>query len=287
VDDVLEAAYLAGAVVALWAAGLELGLREPLGALVAPLRRARLLARISLVDVVFLPLLVWALVQLADVPAGYATGLLLVGVASAGPLAVKAAQLARADAATALSLVVLLELVNLAAIPVWAALILPAGTNLEVQPVLVTLVALIVLPLAAGVACRRLAPQLVARLGHLLPRVANVGLVVAVGAVVTRDAEVVWDALGERVPLVAAAAVLVALLLGWLAGGPEPESRAAAALVTGIRANALALAIAASSFPGRQDVRAGVVVFALFSITVPLCAAVVLGRRRLVVASLA
>ncbi len=53
----------------------------------------------------------------------------------------------------------------------------------------------------------------------------------------------------------------------------------AAALVTGIRANALALTVAASSFPDRPEVRAGVVVYAVFSITVPLIAALALGRK--------
>ena len=104
-------------------------------------------------------------------------------------------------------------------------------------------------------------------------------LVVAVGAVLLRDGDTVARAAGERVPVVAVVAVLAALALGWLAGGPDRETRGAAALVTGIRANALALTVAASSFPDRPEVRAGVVVFALFSITVPLVAALVLGRR--------
>ena len=73
--------------------------------------------------------------------------------------------------------------------------------------------------------------------------------------------------------------MLAALTLGWLAGGPDRETRGAAALVTGIRANALALTVAASSFPDRPEVRAGIVVFAVFSITVPLVAALFLGRR--------
>jgi hypothetical protein len=77
--------------------------------------------------------------------------------------------------------------------------------------------------------------------------VANIALAVAVAAVLVRDADVVWDALGEHVPLVALVAVPVALVLGWLAGGPAAETRVAAALVTGVRSSALALAIVGSS----------------------------------------
>ena len=156
---------------------------------------------------------------------------------------------------------------------------LPSGAEIDVANVLLTLVAVILLPLAVGLACRRLAPSFSARLSPALPTVANVGLVVAVGAVLVRDGDVVVRAAGQLVPLVAGLAVLAALALGWLAGGPGRATRSAAALVTSIRANLLALAIAASSFPDDPEVRAGVVVFALFSITVPLVAALTLGRR--------
>jgi predicted Na+-dependent transporter len=52
---------------------------------------------------------VWALVELLSIPDEYAIGLLLVGFASAGPLGIKAAQIAGADVACAVSLVVVLE----------------------------------------------------------------------------------------------------------------------------------------------------------------------------------
>ena len=277
--------YGLGAVVALWAAGVGIGVDHPIREVLAPLRRLRLVGRVALVDVLVLPPLVWVLVKLFHVPPGYATGLLLVGIASAGPLAVKASQLGRVDAVTALSLVVALEFANMAAIPLWSAALLPSEAEIDEAYVLLTLVAVVLAPLAVGLACRRLVPSFSARLSPVLPTVANVALVVAVGAVLLRDGDVVVRSAGERVPLVASLAVVVALALGWLAGGPDRATRGAAALVTGIRANALALAIAASSFPGRPEVRAGVVVFALFSITLPLVAALVLSRRSVTAAA--
>ena len=278
-DGFLGAAYAIGAVVALWAAGIGIGMDHSIRELLAPLRRGGLFARVAVVDVLVLPPLVWALVKLFQVPSGYATGLLLVGIASAGPLGLKAAQIAGADAVTALSLVAVLELANLAAIPLWSAVLLPSDASIEVANIVLTLVAIVLLPLVVGLACRRLISTQSRRLSAVLPRVANVALVVAVGAVLLRDGDAVVRAVGERVPFVAALAVLSALTLGWLVGGPDRETRGAAALVTGVRANALALAVAASSFPDRPEVRAGVVVFALFSITVPLGAALVLGRK--------
>ena len=280
-DGSLSAVYLVGVAVALWAAGLELGVRETPRNLIVPLRRPGLLARVALVDVVLLPLLVWSLVRLVDVPSGYATGLLLVGIASAGPLGVRATQIAGADAATALSLVVVLELANLAAVPVWASLLLPDGASLAPGSMLAALLLLVLMPLATGIAWRRFAPGRADRLEAALSPVANIAITVAVAAVIARDADVVWDGLSERAPVVALIAVLAALVLGWAAGGPGSDTRVAAALVTSVRSNALALAIASSSFPRAPEVRAGVVVFALFSVTLPLVAAVAFGRRAL------
>jgi len=277
-DRALGIMYTVAVVVALWSAGLELGIRHTAGDVLAPLRRRGLLVRVAAVEVVIFPLLVWALVHLFAVPGGYATGLLLVGVASAGPLGLKAAQLADADATTAFALIVVLELANIAAIPFWAALLLPAGTSLELGQMVGTLLALVLLPIGLGLAVKRYRLVLSARLPSRLGAVATVATLVAVGAVVARDGDVVWRALRERVPAVAVIAVVAALVLGWLAGGPARQTRWAAALVTGIRANAVALAIAATSFPDSAEVRAGVVAFGLVSITVPLVVAAIVKR---------
>lgn len=272
-NSALGTTYTVALIVALWSSGLELGIRHSVGAVLAPLRRRDLLLRLAAVELVILPLLVWSLVHAFEIPGGYATGLVLVGVASAGPLGLKASQLARVDAATAFALIVVLELANIAAIPVWAAILLPPGTSLDVGRMLVTLLVLVVLPMMVGLLAKRRLLAFSGQLPARLAAVATAATVVAVGAVVAREANVVWDALAQRVPAVAVVAVVSALALGWLAGGPARETRWAASLVTGIRANAVALAIAATSFPDSAEVRAGVVVFSLVSITLPLVVA--------------
>lgn len=278
-DGSANGIYLATLVVALWGTGLALGLSLGARALAAPLRRPALLGRVALVDVVVLPPLVWVLVEAVSVPDGYADGLLLAAVASGGPLAIKAAQLAHADVAAAVSLVVVLELVNLVAFPVWAPLLLADGAGIHVLDVLVTVIGLIVLPLAAGIAWRRRSPGGAPRVARTATRVSNVGLALVIATVLVRDGDIVVSAVAERVPVVAALAVVAALGLGWLAGGSPRSTRVSASLAVGVRANGLALAVAAGSFPGRADVRAGVVVLALFSIVVPVLLAAALGRR--------
>lgn len=275
----LDATYLVALVAALWATGLALGISHDLTALVEPLRRTGLLLRIAAVDLLLFPIIVWALVQVVAVPGDYAVGLVLVGIASAGPLGIKATQIARADVATAIALVIVLELGNLVATPLWAAVLLPSGVEVDTPAIVRTLIVLVVLPLVVGAGIRRLVAARARRLATVCVRVADLGVVVVIAIVLLRDGNAVLEAAGERVPLVAAAAILAALILGWAAGAPARGTRVAGALVTGIRANAVALAIAAASFPQRADVRAGIVVFALFSVLGPLAFAALLGRR--------
>ena len=95
----------------------------------------------------------------------------------------------------------------------WSAFLLPADAGIEVANIALTLAAVVVLPLVVGCAGRRLSPAS-ARLSPTLPTISSIALVVAVGAVLLRDGDAVVRAAGERVPIVAALAVLAALTLG-------------------------------------------------------------------------
>ena len=278
-SDLLDLAYAAALVVALGGTGLALGMRHDPASFVAVLSHRRYLGCIALVDVVAVPLIVWILVQVFAVPDDYAIGLLLVGMASAGPLGIKAAQLANADVQAAVVLVVALEFANLAAIPLWVALLLPDGTEVSRVDVLATVLVAVVLPLVGGFAYRRWAPNRAVPVARALTTASNVAVIAIVALVLIRDADTVAEAARARVPFVAVLTVVTAFGLAWAAGGASLARRSSAALVTAVRASGPALAIAAAAFPGRPEVRAGIVVFALFSITLPLLAAVSLRRR--------
>jgi BASS family bile acid:Na+ symporter len=114
---------------------------------------------------------------------------------------------------------------------------------------------MVLLPLAAGIALRAFGDEVAKRWAPRAAFVSSTGLTAVVVLVLLRDGSSIADGLGDGVPLVAAIAVGAALGLGWLAGGPAREARVSTALVTGIRANGPALAIAAASFSGSPDVR--------------------------------
>jgi bile acid:Na+ symporter, BASS family len=277
VDRSLDQLYQVALVLTLWITGLGLGMSFGPRQILRTLRRGGLFVRATVLDVVIVPLLVWGLVQAFSIPDHYATGLLLVGVASAGPLGIKAAQLARADLPYAIALVVVLEAANVVAIPVWVALLMPPGVQVPMWPVVRTLLLLVLAPLAVGMAVRARRPPTAARLAQLAAPLSTVGLLVVIAIVLARYARIVLDAFVAVGPA-ALTAVLLALLLGWLLGGPARPTRAATSLVTGVRANGPALAIAQASFPSLAAVSVAIVAFGMFSVLLPVSFAIVAGR---------
>jgi bile acid:Na+ symporter, BASS family len=260
-------------LLTLWSTGIGIGMSLGLRELLAPLRQAGLVARVAILDVAGIPLIVWALVEMLSIPADYAIGLLLVGFASAGPLGIKAAQIAGADVAGAVSLVAVLEAANALVIPVWVALLMPAGVVVPLGELVATLAVVVLLPLALGMATRTRWPHSARRWAARAIVLSNVLLIVVIVLVVGRNLSPLAVAFAAGIVPVVLLAVAAALVLGWLAGGPARPTRVAVALVTGVRANALALGIARTSFPTVPAVSVAVVTYGVMSALLPLAVA--------------
>lgn len=261
-------------LLTLWSTGIGIGMSFGLPELLAPLRQAGLVARVVILDVAGIPLIVWALVHMLSIPTDYAIGLLLIGFASAGPLGIKAAQIAGADVAGAVSLVAVLEAANALAIPVWVALLMPPGVVVPLGELVATLAVFVLLPLALGMATRTRWPQSAQRWAPRAIVLSNVLLVVVIVLVVGRNVSTLREAFAAGIVPLVLLAVAAALVLGWLAGGPARATRAAVALVTGVRANALALGIARTSFSTVPAVSVAVVTYGVMSALLPLAVAV-------------
>jgi bile acid:Na+ symporter, BASS family len=139
------------------------------------------------------------------------------------------------------------------------------------------LLLLVLAPLAVGMAVCARRPPTAARLAQLAAPLSTIGLLVVIAIVLARYARIVLDAFVAVGPA-ALTAVLLALLLGWLLGGPARPTRAATSLVTGVRANGPALAIAQASFPSLAAVSVAIVAFGMFSVLLPVSFAIVAGR---------
>jgi BASS family bile acid:Na+ symporter len=275
-DRSLDIATALALAITLWATGIGLGISVGMSDIVGALGRRRLVGRIVVLDLLLVPIAMWVCVRLLVPDEAIATGLLLVAFAAAGPLGIKLVQLAGGDAALAIGLVVTLELANLVAIPLWSSLLGITSTLDVAIDIVRTLVLLVLAPLAGGLLIgRRLRVEGRRRLEVATARIGNVGLVLVVAVVVGRNLDTIGP---STIGAVVAAAIVVAFALaaGWVVGGPDRPRRISASLVTGVRANAAALAIATTSLAHLPGVALGVVIAGLVSVVAPTLVAVLL-----------
>ena len=84
------------------------------------------------VNCLLIPVTAWGIFTVFGIKPAYVTGATLAAIGAAGPTGLKAAQLAkRADLALAISVVIVLQLVNLIAVPLWAGQVDRKSTRLN------------------------------------------------------------------------------------------------------------------------------------------------------------
>lgn len=278
-DDVLQLIQSLSLVATLWLSGLGLGMRVSVTDIARSLTRVRLVARTITLDVVLIPVAMWVAVQLLVPDEGYATGLLLVAFAAAGPLGLKLSQVMGADIAYAIGIVVVLEVANLVIIPVWSGVLGITSSTDVIVDIVRTLGLLVALPLSVGMIFRRVRGPVAAPASAMLLRLATAGLLVVVSVVIARSVDTLLDAFTNGAALAAIIVVIFGLGAGWLVGGPQRSTRLTTSVVTGCRANGVALAVATGAFASQPEVAAGVVTAGLASITIPTAMAYLVAWR--------
>jgi len=123
----------------------------------------------------------------------------------------------------------------------------------------------VLLPIAAGIIVKRVAPALAGRIVGPI----SVGATVLLGAAALLIMFSAWPAamalIGNGRVLAIAGFIVIGLVAGHLLGGPDPEDRIVLALSTASRHPGIALAIATTNFPGEKRVIGAVLLYLLVS----------------------
>ena len=212
-----------------------------------PLRNARLVMLALLANFVLMPLGALALAKALWLDNPFAVGLLVLGCAAGAPFLPKLAELAKGNLAFSVGAMVLLMVVTVVYLPVVMPLLLP-GVTVDAWNIARSLVLLMLLPLAAGLALKARYADLSARVKPVLDWISNVSLILLISLITAANIDKVLQVFGTRGILAGLLFIALGLGTGWLLGGPNADTKRVMALGTGQRNIAAALVVASQSF---------------------------------------
>lgn len=278
-DQLLNHLFNAGVVVSILATVLSLGMTYQVAELLSPLRRVWLVVVMVVVNAVIIPAAAWGTAKALPINESAAAGMTLAAVGAAGAAGLKATQLARrADLALAVSIVVVLQLVNLIAVPLWAGAVV-SGASISASAILGNLVLLVLAPLAIGLMVRARHAEHAASWRLELVKIANLALAIALIAGISVNWDSIVSLLGSWVLLASALTAIIGVALGALVGRPDEQTRVSTGLVSGLRFSSLGLIIIGSQLDGNPDYLAPAIVFSLVDLIIVMLISVEIGRH--------
>jgi predicted Na+-dependent transporter len=271
--------FNAGIAISIGATVASLGMTFSVRQIIEPLRRVGLIVAIVVVNAVVLPFAAWGIAKASPMAGQYVDGLVLatIGMGSAGAL--KAAQLAkRADLALAVSAVVVLQIVDIVAVPLWAGHVV-SGASISAWAIVKDLLLLVLAPLAVGLLLSARYPENAKEWQPQLVKVSNLALVIALATGIAANWSTIVTMFGSWVIVTAIVIVIVGLLLGALLGGRKAETRSTTTLVSGMRFGSLGLIIIGTQLHGAANYIGPAITFSLVDLILPMLLAVEIGRK--------
>jgi len=226
---------------------LALGLNLTVGQVLAPLRNIKLVCLALLANFVLMPFGAFGIEKLLRLDQSLGVGLVLLGTAAGAPFLPKLAQIAKTDLAFAVALMVLLMIVTIGYMPIVLPLLIE-GASVDPVKIARSLVLLMLLPLAVGLAMKASYQVAAARVKPVLDRVSNLSLILLTVLIWVTNFDKVLAIFGTRGILAGVLFTVLALGAGHLLGGPSGDSRRVLALGTAQRNIAAALLVGEQTF---------------------------------------
>jgi predicted Na+-dependent transporter len=230
----------------------SIGLRVSGEELLDVLRDRALLTRTLLANCVLIPAIGFLLIHIFPLTPDASIGILMLAALPGTPIALQFTRMAKTQLAFAAAMNFVLSLVSIAMTPL-AIEVMPGMAQRDQRPMLLLVASIalyIALPLCAGLWVIRRAPKIAPRLVLPLGVLATVVFVFLMWEtrLVRREA---FNAIrGGGSVLAMLLLLLLSMLIGWLIGGPERESRRVLATSTGMRSVIVVLYVARYCFPG-------------------------------------
>jgi BASS family bile acid:Na+ symporter len=245
ISDLLLSGSNIAVVLFVVSSTLAVGLSLTVGQILAPLKNVRLVALSLAANFVLAPLAAFGLWRVFGLDEPLGIGLLLAGLAAGAPFLIKLAEFAKADMAFAVGLMVLLMVVTVGYVPLVLPIVV-AGTAVNPAQIALSLVVLMLIPLAAGLVFRARAAGAAARIQPVVAKLSTISMVLVIVLTIAAHFNSVTSVFGTFAILAAIIYTVICAGIGWLLGGSG--SRDVLALGTAQRNAAAAFVVAGQNF---------------------------------------
>jgi bile acid:Na+ symporter, BASS family len=260
----------AAVVVFVVSSTLGVGLRLTISQILTPLRNGRLVALALLANFVLSPLAAIAIASVLQLDEPLSIGLLLCGVAAGAPFVLKLADMAKGNMPFAVGLMVVLMVTTVGYMPLVLPLLL-AGVSVDAGKIAQSLIVLMLIPLAVGLAVRAWLETTAARLAPVVGSTSTLAMILVIVLTTAGHFPSVISVIGTFAILAAVVFTAVCLGIGWVLGGPAEDTRGVLGLGTAQRNTAAALVVAGQNFSdAKVVVMITVFMIVAFAMLVPL-----------------
>lgn len=234
-------------------------------------RRPGELVRAVLAINILMPLFAVALILLFDFLPAVKIALVAMSVSPIPPLLPGKLMKSGGTESYAVGLLIAAGVLSIITVPV-SMEILERVFNLPLQmtasAVASTIAIGILIPIVLGLLAHHFAPVLAERLSTIISKVAGIGLLASMLAILISAAPAIWTLIGNGTVIAFALFAIVGLAIGHFLGGPATENRVALAISTASRHPGIAIAIASVNFPDEKLVLASILLYLLVNAVV-------------------
>jgi BASS family bile acid:Na+ symporter len=244
---VLESLATLSVLVFVVTSMLAMGLNLTVGQILGPLRDLRLVGKALVANFVVVPLIAYAILLVVPLTDAQSIGLILLATAAGAPFLPKLVEMAKADVAFGVGLMVLLMVVTVAYVPIVLPFLLP-GVQVDPLEIASSLVVLMLVPLAIGLFVNARYAGTAASLQPTVNQVSSTALVFLVVLMLVLNVQTLLSVIGTGALLALGLLIVASLAVGWLLGGPGADTRPVLGLGTAQRNVSAALVVGAANF---------------------------------------
>lgn len=244
---------------------LAMGLSLTIPQILQPLKNIRLVVLALVANFVLVPALAYAILLVFPLEQGLGIGLILLATAAGAPFLPKLAAAAKGDMAFSVALMVLLMVVTVIYLPLVLPLLLQ-GVEVNAGEIAVSLVLMMLVPLAAGLFIKARYEPTAASLYPHMSQASSTTFMLMLGGLILLNVRNIIGIIGGGTLIAILIFMIASFLIGFLLGGKEGRIRSVMGLGTGQRNVSAAVVVAGQNFGHDPNVLVFIIVAALIGL---------------------